>query len=70
MTTPATQAADAIDRLMVPAEACAGYRERLERLGFSPAVAEQVAAMVLVRMTLDELDGPRTRRRGRRRESS
>lgn len=76
MTTPATQeaahAADTIDRLMVHAEAAWGYRGRLERLGFSPAVAEQVAMVALLRMNA-ELEEPRRRgrrgRRGRRRES-
>jgi nitrogen fixation/metabolism regulation signal transduction histidine kinase len=50
-TTELTEAFNAMqDTLAEQAEMAAGYRARLETMGWSPTVAEQLAAAVLVHM--------------------
>ncbi len=49
--TEVTEAFNAMqDTLTAQAEMAAGYRARLETMGWSPTVAEQLAAAVLVQM--------------------
>lgn len=53
----ATALANVFDYLQVLAEQAKGYREYLEANGWSPTIAEQLAAMYLMNLTNQAMTG-------------